>query len=176
MNCDPPTSMRAYSPLNCGFPFVAVNAVIKSLLNRCAEFQSFICSKEALTLGLSRAKRMDFLIPRMVRGLFSAMAAAVASTCLCISSAVAKLFSTKPIDSASFPRNVRPVYASSRVVWSPTILGILWSVPMSATMARSVSLMLKEASSVQYRRSVAVMRSTAPPMQWPETAAITYTG
>ncbi len=43
------------------------------------------------------------------------------------------------------------------------------------TIAKSVSLIENEASLVQYLISQAVIKSTAPPMQWPCMAAITGT-
>src|SRR5262249_2700914 len=61
----------------------------------------------------------------------------------------------------------------SRATPSGMILGRRWSVPTSAVMPMFVSCTTKNASSVAYRMSHAVTRSTAPPTQPPWIAART---
>eukprot|EP01139_Manchomonas_bermudensis_P001993 Amastigsp_a3434_25.p3 type:complete len:232 gc:universal Amastigsp_a3434_25:719-24(-) len=83
---------------------------------------------------------------------------------------------TSPKRCASVASNRLPVNASSRTVESlPTTLENRARVPRSATIPRPTSATEKNASADARRTSQARTKSTPPPMQAPDTAAITGT-
>ena len=97
----------------------------------------------------SRAYVIISLVPRIASGDFAAMAAAISRTPASISVFVSKQRLTRRSAAASTPVTLRPVYASSRAMPSPTSRGSRCSVPTSAVMPMSISRTENTASAEQ---------------------------